>query len=82
MGTSVPRRVRAVAPLGSVAPHHAIRMACVTIADLDIEEIRAGAMTSLAFHGGTGLRFLFGLPRYSEELDFAFTAVRQGTGSV
>ena len=32
---------------------------------------RAGAMTSLAFHGGTGLRFLFGLPRYSEDLDFA-----------
>lgn len=32
---------------------------------------RAGAMTSLAFRGGTGLRFLFGLPRYSEDLDFA-----------
>ena len=32
---------------------------------------RAGAMTSLAFHGGTGLRFLFSLPRYSEDLDFA-----------
>lgn len=32
---------------------------------------RAGAMTSLAFYGGTGLRFLFGLPRYSEDLDFA-----------
>ena len=32
---------------------------------------RAGAMTSLAFHGGTSLRFLFGLPRYSEDLDFA-----------
>lgn len=32
---------------------------------------RAGAMTSLAFLGGTSLRFLFGLPRYSEDLDFA-----------
>ena len=32
---------------------------------------RAGAMTSLAFHGGTSLRFLFSLPRYSEDLDFA-----------
>ena len=26
---------------------------------------RAGAMTSLAFHGGTSLRFLFGLPGWS-----------------
>jgi hypothetical protein len=32
---------------------------------------RAGAMTSLAFHGGTALRFLYSLPRYSEDLDFA-----------
>jgi predicted nucleotidyltransferase component of viral defense system len=32
---------------------------------------RAGAMTALAFHGGTALRFLFSLPRYSEDLDFA-----------
>ena len=32
---------------------------------------RAGAMASLAFHGGTCLRFLFSLPRYSEDLDFA-----------
>ena len=32
---------------------------------------RTGAMTSLAFHGGTSLRFLFSLPRYSEDLDFA-----------
>jgi len=32
---------------------------------------RAGAMVSLAFHGGTALRFLFDLPRYSEDLDFA-----------
>ena len=32
---------------------------------------RAGAMTSLAFQGGTCLRFLYSLPRYSEDLDFA-----------
>jgi predicted nucleotidyltransferase component of viral defense system len=31
----------------------------------------AGAMIPLAFHGGTALRFLFALPRYSEDLDFA-----------
>lgn len=32
---------------------------------------RAGAMASLAFQGGTCLRFLHALPRYSEDLDFA-----------
>jgi len=32
---------------------------------------RAGAMTALAFHGGTSLRFLYALPRYSEDLDFS-----------
>lgn len=32
---------------------------------------RTGAMTTLAFHGGTALRFLYSLPRYSEDLDFA-----------
>ena len=31
---------------------------------------RAGAMIPLAFHGGTALRFLYGIPRYSEDLDF------------
>lgn len=30
-----------------------------------------GAMIPLAFHGGTALRFLFAVPRYSEDLDFA-----------
>ena len=28
-------------------------------------------MTTLAFHGGTALRFLYATPRYSEDLDFA-----------
>ncbi len=32
---------------------------------------RAGAMISLAFHGGTALRFLYAAQRYSEDLDFA-----------
>ena len=32
---------------------------------------RIGAMTTIAFHGGTALRFLYSLPRYSEDLDFA-----------
>ena len=31
---------------------------------------RAGAMIPLAFHGGTALRFLYSLPRFSEDLDF------------
>ena len=39
---------------------------------------RAGAMTSLAFHGGTCLRFLFSLPRYSEDLDFALEGEHGG----
>ena len=30
-----------------------------------------GAMIPLAFHGGTALRFLFAIGRYSEDLDFA-----------
>jgi len=32
---------------------------------------RAGAMIPLAFHGGTLLRFLYSIQRYSEDLDFA-----------
>lgn len=39
---------------------------------------RAGAMVPLAFHGGTALRFLYALPRYSEDLDFALERPRQG----
>jgi len=31
----------------------------------------AGAMIPLAFHGGTALRLLYAMPRYSEDLDFA-----------
>ena len=32
---------------------------------------RAGAMVPLAFHGGSALRFLYTIPRFSEDLDFA-----------
>ena len=31
---------------------------------------RQGAMSALAFHGGTALRILFHIPRFSEDLDF------------
>jgi predicted nucleotidyltransferase component of viral defense system len=31
---------------------------------------RSGAMVPLAFQGGTALRFLYSIPRYSEDLDF------------
>ena len=40
---------------------------------------RAGAFEHWAFLGGTALRFLYGLPRFSEDLDFSRTAaVRPG----
>jgi hypothetical protein len=32
---------------------------------------REGAMIPLAFHGGTALHFIYALPRYSEDLQFA-----------
>jgi hypothetical protein len=37
----------------------------------------SGQMTSLAVMGGTALRFLYALPRYSEGLDFALDVGRQ-----
>lgn len=39
---------------------------------------RQGAMVPLAFHGGTALRFLFELPRFSEDLDFALERPERG----
>ena len=39
---------------------------------------RAGAMVPLAFHGGTALRLLYSLPRYSEDLDFALERPNKG----
>ena len=38
---------------------------------------RAGAMSPLAFQGGTALRFLYSLRRYSEDLDFALEGPRE-----
>ncbi|MBI3926205.1 MAG: nucleotidyl transferase AbiEii/AbiGii toxin family protein [Armatimonadetes bacterium] len=38
----------------------------------------AQGMLSLAFHGGTCLRFLFSLPRFSEDLDFAVERPERG----
>ena len=38
---------------------------------------RVGAMSPLAFQGGTALRFLYGLGRYSEDLDFALEGPRE-----
>lgn len=39
---------------------------------------RAGAMVPLAFHGGTALRFLYAMPRFSEDLDFALERSQSG----
>ena len=39
---------------------------------------RSGAMMAIAFHGGTALRFLYGLPRFSEDLDFALEDPHRG----
>jgi predicted nucleotidyltransferase component of viral defense system len=36
----------------------------------------SSAMIPLAFHGGTALRFLYNIPRYSEDLDFALDLER------
>lgn len=37
----------------------------------------AGGMIPLAFHGGTALRFLYSMSRYSEDLDFALEHNKQ-----
>jgi hypothetical protein len=39
---------------------------------------RAGAMVPLAFQGGTALRFLYSIRRYSEDLDFALERAEAG----
>jgi hypothetical protein len=39
---------------------------------------RCGAMVPLAFQGGTALRFLYAIPRYSEDLDFALERAGRG----
>jgi hypothetical protein len=42
----------------------------------------AGAMIPLAFQGGTAVRFLFDLPRFSEDLDFALERPDRGSFSI
>jgi hypothetical protein len=39
---------------------------------------RLGAMVPLAFQGGTALRFLYAIPRFSEDLDFALEKPEAG----
>lgn len=39
---------------------------------------QSGAMIALAFQGGTALRFLYGLPRSSEDLDFTLERPQAG----
>lgn len=41
---------------------------------------RSGAMIPLAFQGGTALRFLYSIRRYSEDLDFALERPERGYG--
>jgi hypothetical protein len=56
----------------SLSPVEARNLAREYLQALILQSLqRAGAMTALAFYGGTALRFLFSLPRYSEDLDFA-----------
>ena len=44
--------------------------------------MEAGAFAALAFHGGTALRFLYGLRRFSEDLDFTREEPRHDPGLV
>lgn len=56
----------------SSSPVAARNLVCEYLQALILQSLqRAGAMTTIAFHGGTALRFLYSLPRYSEDLDFA-----------
>jgi len=43
---------------------------------------RQGAMAALAFHGGTALRFLYDIGRYSEDLDFAWHGAAAATDRI
>lgn len=38
---------------------------------------QAGAFLCLSFHGGTSLRFLYDIPRYSEDLDFSLDRLQE-----
>ena len=57
---------------GSASPAHARNVAREYLQARILGALqRAGAMMPLAFHSGTLLRFLYSMPRYSEDLDFA-----------
>jgi len=65
-----------IASRDAVAGRHVVRevLQAKTLASLQ----RAGAMIPLAFHGGTSLRFLHSIPRFSEDLDFALERPDRG----
>ena len=42
---------------------------------------RAKFFDAAAFYGGTALRVLYGLERFSEDLDFSLLAVDRGSGN-
>lgn len=56
-------------------PESDLRKRCVTREYLQARILQAlqesGVLTNWVFHGGTALRFLYTLPRYSEDLDFS-----------
>lgn len=56
----------------STSPVEARNLAREYLQALILQSLQhVGAMNTLAFHGGTALRFLYSLPRFSEDLDFA-----------
>ena len=59
-------------------PHHARNAAREYLQARILEELmRTGAMSPLAFVGGTALRFLYHMKRYSEDLDFSLEGPRE-----
>ena len=43
---------------------------------------QSGAFLCLSFHGGTSLRFLYDIPRYSEDLDFSREQIEPKRGRI
>ncbi|MBI5501980.1 MAG: nucleotidyl transferase AbiEii/AbiGii toxin family protein [Deltaproteobacteria bacterium] len=63
----------------AAAPGHARNLAREYLQARILGRIqREGGMIPLAFHGGTALRFLYRLPRFSEDLDFTLERERAG----
>jgi hypothetical protein len=62
---------------GATNPQHAKNLAREYLQQRMLECIqRVGGMIHLAFHGGTALRILYLIPRYSEDLDFSLERER------